>query len=91
MSSDEERIRRSKRKHKARMKMIRQYKIAKDYNCLPTGYEDTIHIFHKHKALNCGNPDCVMCGNPRKMFGQKTLQECKHDYDPLDELDYYEE
>ena len=75
MSSEEERIRRSKRRHKARMKMIKQYKIAKDYDVLPTGYEDNIHIFHKHNALNCGNSNCPMCGNPRKFFGEVTRQE----------------
>ena len=89
MSSEEDRLRRSKRKHKARMKMLRQYQIAKDYECLPTGYEDTIHIFNKHKSLNCGNSNCTMCGNPRKFFGQKTLQEIKHELDdPFEELDY---
>mgnify|MGYP003350925944 FL=1 len=35
------------------------------------------HRFHKRKALNCGNPDCVMCMNPRKAFGEKTIQERK--------------
>ena len=25
--------------------------------------------------MNCGNPNCVMCGNPRKVFKQPTQQE----------------
>lgn len=33
------------------------------------------HMFHKRKALNCGNPECVMCMNPRKAFGELTMQE----------------
>jgi hypothetical protein len=25
--------------------------------------------------MNCGNPNCVMCANPRKVFKEKTIQE----------------
>jgi len=25
--------------------------------------------------MNCGNPKCVLCMNPRKSFGEKTIQE----------------
>lgn len=45
-------------------------------------YGDTVmnkqpHRFHKRHALNCGDSHCVMCGNPRKFFGEKTFQERK--------------
>lgn len=90
MGSEQERINRSKRKFKARMKMIRQVKIAKAHVCLPSDY-DSIHVFHKRKALNCGKSTCFMCGNPRKFFGELTLQEKRHDYDPIEELAYYED
>jgi hypothetical protein len=33
------------------------------------------HRFHKKNALNCGDPNYVMCMNPRKAFGEKTMQE----------------
>ena len=33
------------------------------------------HRFLKHHALNCGDPKCIMCSNPRKTFKQKTIQE----------------
>lgn len=36
------------------------------------------HRLHKRKALNCGDPNCVMCGNPRKFWGHVTRQEEKH-------------
>ena len=29
----------------------------------------------KHKALNCGQSRCVMCGNPRTIWGTVTLAE----------------
>lgn len=39
--------------------------------------EKSDHIYHKRKSLNCGDPTCVMCMNPRKAFGMKTLQEVR--------------
>lgn len=38
-------------------------------------YKESPHYFHKKHALNCGDSHCVMCGNPRKFFGEKTFQE----------------
>jgi len=33
------------------------------------------HKFAKHHAMNCGNPKCYMCSNPRKVWNELTLQE----------------
>jgi hypothetical protein len=33
------------------------------------------HRYVKHHALNCGDPKCIMCSNPRKTFKEKTIQE----------------
>jgi hypothetical protein len=33
------------------------------------------HKFAKHHAMDCGQPGCVMCGNRRKVWGEKTRQE----------------
>ena len=33
------------------------------------------HKFAKHHAMDCGQPGCVMCGNPRKTFKELTQQE----------------
>ena len=33
------------------------------------------HKFAKHHAMDCGNPRCVLCGNPRKTFSELTTQE----------------
>lgn len=35
----------------------------------------TPHKLSKMNGLNCGNPDCVYCSNPRKIFKQKTRKE----------------
>jgi hypothetical protein len=49
----------------------KQVNIAKAHNA-PV---DEPHKFAKHHAMNCGIPNCVMCGNPRKIFKEKTIQE----------------
>ena len=33
------------------------------------------HKFAKHHAMDCGQPGCVLCGNPRKTFSELTVQE----------------
>ena len=33
------------------------------------------HRFAKKHSLNCGNPNCIFCMNPRKGFKEKTIQE----------------
>ena len=51
--------------------MEKQVKIAKEFG-MPVKEP---HKLHKVHAMNCGNPNCVMCMNPRKAFGEKTIQE----------------
>lgn len=73
MSSEYEKVKHSKRLHKEKAAIDRQVKIAKDYGVTV----EQPHKFAKHHALNCGNPKCVMCANPRKVFKEKTIQEQK--------------
>lgn len=40
---------------------------------------DQPHRLHKVTGMNCGNRNCVMCGNPRKMFQMLTIQEQSFD------------
>jgi hypothetical protein len=73
MSSDSEKERRSKRLHAESNAINRQVKIAKE-----KGIDvSEPHRFAKHHAMDCGNPDCFMCANPRKVFKEKTIQERK--------------
>lgn len=36
------------------------------------------HRLAKVSPVSCGNPKCVMCGNPRKTFKELTFQEQKN-------------
>ncbi len=59
----------------------KQVRIAKSY-----GIEvKEPHKFAKHHALDCGQPECILCGNPRKIWKEKTIQEKKFDEIPLEE------
>ena len=71
MSNEFQKEHHSKRLYDKQVKIKRQARIAKEF-----GMDvKEAHIFHKRHALNCGNPDCVMCMNPRKAWGEKTIQE----------------
>jgi hypothetical protein len=71
MSNDTAKFLNSRRRHKTDIAIARQLRIAKTYG-VPV--KDP-HKFAKHHAMNCGNPKCVMCGNPRKTFNELTQQE----------------
>ncbi len=71
MSHEEEKVKHSKRIFKTDNAVKKQVKIAKEF-----GIEvKEPHKFAKVHAMNCGNPKCVMCANPRKVFKEKTIQE----------------
>lgn len=37
------------------------------------------HKYSKISLFNCGSARCFMCGNPRKVFKEKTMQERRFD------------
>lgn len=73
MSSDVFKFLHSRRLHNEYNSIVRQKNIAKAHGIK---VDDTqAHRFSKKHATNCGRPSCVMCSNPRRTFGQKTVQE----------------
>ena len=84
MSHEEAKIKHSRRIQKKEDAVKKQVKIAKAHGA--TQFEVLVnepHRFHKHHAMNCGNPKCVMCGNPRRTFKEKTYQEKKQQQDVI--------
>lgn len=61
----------SRRRFKDEAAIKKQTKIAKAHG-FPTGPE---HRLAKVHATTCGDSNCVMCGNPRKFWGELTTQE----------------
>jgi replication-associated recombination protein RarA len=73
MSNQVERFKHSKRVAKKQTKLARKMGLAKAY-----GYDHVLknpHKYAKQSMFHCGNASCFMCGNPRKVFKEKTMQE----------------
>ena len=81
MSNQVERQKHSKRIDKEESAINRQVKIAKAHGLPVTDP----HRLAKHHAMNCGNPKCVMCSNPRKTFKELTIQERRFDQPRVDD------
>jgi hypothetical protein len=76
MSNPEDKDKRSKRLHKEDSAIKKQQKIAIQHGLDRKDVEREPHRFAKHHAMDCGNPDCAMCGNPRHIHkGGETIQE----------------
>jgi hypothetical protein len=79
MSTEQDKFNHSRRLQKDENAVKKQVKIAKEHG-IPV--KDP-HRLEKHHVMDCGNPKCVMCSNPRKTFKELTAQE-KRMYQDLD-------
>ena len=73
MANEQAKFLNSQRRHKTDVAIARQVKIAKSHG---TYNQDNIrqpHRLAKHHAMDCGNPGCFLCGNPRKTHGKDRL------------------
>jgi len=76
MSTEAEKTKRNKRIQATSRAINRQVRIRKHYTgryALEPVSEP--HRYHKQSSMNCGRSDCAMCGNPRKFFNERTIQE----------------
>ena len=77
MSTEQDKFKHSRRLQKDDNAIKKQVKIAKEHRVSEynPGEVQQPHRYNKRHAMNCGNPKCVMCGNPRKTFKELTTQE----------------
>ena len=71
MSSDTFKFLHSRRMLNTENAIKKQTTIAKAYGIV----EEESHRYAKHHATNCGKKNCIFCTNPRRLFGEKTIQE----------------
>lgn len=75
----------SKRRHKSDVAIARQLKIAKAHGGGNAIYNKQPHRLAKQHAMDCGNPGCYLCGNPRHLRkgedGGRTVQERRQHQD----------
>lgn len=67
MSNEFAKFKNSRRRHKDDLAIARQVKIAKQHGL--TMQDRAVkepHRMAKHHAMDCGQPGCMMCGNPRR-------------------------
>ena len=71
MSTEQDKIKHSSRLHQEEVHIKKQVKIAKSAGI----HVDEPHKFAKHHAMDCGNPKCPVCSNPRKLYKELSIQE----------------
>lgn len=85
MSDPKTKLKTSKRRYDDEVAIQRQVRIAKQH-----GYKfnDEVirepHRLAKHHAMDCGNPGCYLCGNPRKTHKDKLTMQEKRFYQDVD-------
>ena len=85
MSNDTAKFINSQRRHKTDVHIARQVKIAKAHGL--TNRDKAIrepHRLAKHHTMDCGNPKCYLCGNPRKTHKDKLTAQEKRMYQDLE-------
>ena len=69
MSNEQDKFKNSKRRQKDENAVSRQTKIAKSKGADIS----QPHKYAKRHAMDCGNPGCMLCGNPRHTQGKDLL------------------
>jgi hypothetical protein len=72
----------SRRRQKDENAIKKQTRIAKAHSIAEysPGEVNQPHRFNKRHAMDCGNPKCFMCGNPRKTHKDKLTAQEKRIY-----------
>jgi hypothetical protein len=88
MSTEQDKFKHSKRLLKDENAIKKQVKIAKDHRVSEynPGEPKQPHRYHKRHAMDCGNPECFMCGNPRKTHKDKLTTQEKRLFQDLDNV-----
>ena len=76
MSTEQDKIKKSKRIQKDENAVKKQTKIAKTFGVPVT----EPHKFAKHHAMDCGNPKCLLCSR-EKVLGVKSIKERRSEQD----------
>lgn len=85
MSNEQAKIKNSARRYKDENAVKKQVKIAKQHGL---GFHDKAvkepHRLSKHHVMDCGNPHCHLCGNPRHIHKDGLTAQEKRLFQDLD-------
>jgi len=87
MSNETAKFINSQRRHKTDVHIARQVKIAKAHGL--TNRDKVIkepHRLAKHHTMDCGNPKCYLCGNPRKTHKDKLTAQEKRLFQDIEKI-----
>ena len=90
MSNENDKFKNSKRRQRDENAINKQLKIIKHHNHFGDSSkridEKEPHRLAKHHAMDCGNPECYLCGNPRKTHKDKLTQQEKRIFQDIDTI-----
>lgn len=86
MSNEQAKFINSHRRHKTDIAIARQVKIAKSHGTYNEKNIKQTHRLAKRHAMDCGNPKCYLCGNPRKTHKDKLTAQEKKMYQDTDTI-----
>ena len=84
MSNDLAKFINSKRRHKTDVAIARQVSIAKSHATYNQRNIKQKPRLAKRHAMDCGNPQCYLCGNPRKTHKDRLTQQEKRLFQDLE-------
>ena len=85
MANEFAKFKNSTRGHKTEVAIARQLKIAKAHGM--TNKDLAVkepHRLAKHHVMDCGNPQCPLCGNPRRTHKDTLTAQEKRLYQDVD-------
>lgn len=74
MSDQFDKYQHSRRLHAKARAIKRQVRI-RQAHAIDMGKYNEPHRYHKISGMTCGRSHCTLCGNPRKFFNERTIQE----------------
>lgn len=84
MSNEQAKFVNSRRRHKTDIAIARQVRIAKSHGTFNQINIKQKHRLAKHHAMDCGNPKCYLCGNPRVTHKDRLTAQEKRLFQDLD-------
>ena len=88
MANEFAKFKNSSRGHKTEVAIARQVKIARAHGA-STKVLKQPHRLAKRHAMDCGNPACYLCGNPRKTHKDRLTAQEKKLFQDLDSLNHH--
>ena len=89
MANEFAKFKNSSRGHKTEVASARQVKIAKSKGTFNQSNIKQPHRLAKRHAMDCGNPACYLCGNPRKTHKDRLSTQEKKLFQDLDSLNHH--